>query len=300
MVEKVSEWHCCAARWLVRLPGAALACALASYAQAATAHSPEAMVLTGFNLCWDGEAGADLRAKAEASGFTHDGYSDDLSFYADAEGAVVFFLADYGAGADGKSEPACRITVMRPQIDTPYLRKTAILSDAPGLLRQIAAFHTGLPQPYQTVKFRQPHASRLGRTATLLRWSGGARTKIVYAEEGPTYVEFFYAHGNTAVIDAPGLPESATTPLRRVGLQAFVNDRWTSAFCELNPNACVTPKQAEPPPSSNKWDFQNWVLPFSGIGAAAGSGDNRSQEQRLKDRQWWTDYNYRTCGRAKC
>lgn len=280
---------------------AAIACAaLATIAHPVMAHSPEAMVLTGLNLCWDGEAGADLKAKAEHVGFTHDGYSHALSFYADAEGAVVFLVADYGAGADGRPEPACRITVLRPQIDTPYLRKTAILADASGLLNQIAAFHSSLQDPYRTLMFRKPHASRLGRKATLLRWRGGDRAKIVYVEEGPTYVDFLYAHGSAAAIDAPGLPESATSTLRRVGLQAFVNDRWISAFCDLNPNACAAPQQPQPPKSSTSWSFENWVLPFSGIGAAAARGDNRSNEQRLRDRQWWNDYNYRTCGRAQC
>lgn len=280
---------------------AAIACAAsAAIAHPAMAHSPEAMVLTGFNLCWDGEAGADLKASAEQVGFTHDGYSDALSFYADADGAVVFLVADYGAGADGLPEPACRITVLRPQVDTPYLRKTAILADAAGLLGQIAAFHTSQSDPWQTKIFRKPHVSRLGRTATLLRWSKGDRTKIVYIEEGPTYVDFVYAHGSSSTIDAPGMTESATTPLRRVGLQAFVDDRWTIAFCDLNPHACTTPQQAQPPKSSSKWNFENWVLPFSGIGAAAARGDNRSNDQRLRDRQWWTDYNYRTCGRAQC
>ncbi len=296
---KVRRWEKVHA--LARCFSGAIACALSvAIAHPAMAHSPDAMVLTGFNLCWDGEKGANLKAEAERVGFTHDGYSDALSFYADAEGAVVFLVADYGAGADGRPEPACRITVLRPQIDTPYLRKAAILADASGLLNQIAAFHSGLPDPYRILMFRKPHASRLGRTATLLRWSGGDRAKIVYVEEGPTYVDFLYAHGSAAAIDAPGLPESATSPLRRVGLQAFVNDRWTSAFCDLNPNACAAPQQPQPPKSSTSWNFENWVLPFSGIGAAAARGDNRSHEQRLRDRQWWTDYNYRTCGRAQC
>lgn len=285
---------------LARQLSAALCAAAAAITHPVLAHSPEAMVLTGFNLCWDGEAGADLMATAGRSGFTHEGYSDALSFYADAEGAVVFLVADYGQGTDGLPEPACRITVLRPQVDTAYLLKTAVLADPAGLLSQIAAHHTGQTEPWQMKMFRKPHSSRLGRTATLLRWSKEDRAKIVYVEEGPTYAEFVYVHGNVAVIDAPGLAETATTPLRRVGLQAFVDDRWTIAFCDLNPHACSTPQQAQAPTSSNKWDANNWVLPFSGIGAAARRGDNRSHDQQLRDRQWWTDYNYRTCGRAQC
>ncbi|HMO74292.1 MAG TPA: hypothetical protein PKD48_03045 [Sphingopyxis sp.] len=273
-----------------------------AHAQYEVLGAAERLVLRGFNICWDAEAGGDLEKLALGRGFAGAPQAVQPLFYYDAGDAVVFLTADFAPGADGVAEPACRVTVVRPQIDTPYNRARPILSEPKALLDEIVRFQT-TNQGYRLVYLRQPHPRRSGRLRSLLVLHRGARAKMVYIEEGAKGYEFLYAHGARAVIDDPATADIGTDPVGRAGIQAFVDDRWEIAFCELNPHACVTDEQlrqmarAEADAARRARESRNWTLPFSGIGSTA-SGDNRSNEQKLRDKAWWENYN--RCGRGKC
>jgi hypothetical protein len=114
---------------------------------------------------------------------------------------------------------------------------------------------------------------------------------MIYIEEGAKDYEFLYAHGSRAVIENPRTADMGTDPGGRTPIQAFINDRWEIAFCDLNPHACLTPEQQQQRDRAAATQANrstNWTLPFSGIGST--SGDNRSNEQRLKDKAWWENY----------
>lgn len=262
----------------------------------------ERLVLRGFNICWDAEGGGNLEKLALGGDFIRVPQTVRPLFYYDVGQTVIFFSGDFGPGSDGLPEPACRITAVRPQIDTQYNPARSILLEPNALLNEMVRFLTN-NHGYRVVYTRQPHPRRAGRLRSLLVQERGARAKMVYIEEGPKGYEFLYAHGARAVITDPATADIGTDPLGRAGMQAFVDDRWEMAFCSLNPHACVTDEQlrrmaqADAEAARRARESRNWTLPFSGIGNSAG-GDNRSNEQRLRDKAWWE--NYHRCGRGKC
>lgn len=286
---------------------AAMAAALfGTVLPAASAHAgalgpTERAVLAGFNVCWSAEEGGNLGRLAADAGYAPSPQPTGANFYRDVLGSVLFLAADFGPGADGTPEPACRITVLKPQLDTPYAPKQAILPAAGDLINRIVQESQTLGSGYRVLILRQPHPGRPGRKRTLLRSDQGQRARIIYIEEGARDYEFLYAHGARAVILNPATADLGTDPSGRRDIQAFVNDRWEAAFCDLNPQACITPeqqRQLDQAAAARARDSTSWILPFSGIGATARNGDNRSHQQRLNDRTWWE--NYHRCGRGKC
>lgn len=261
----------------------------------------ERAVLAGFNICWSTEEGGNIARLAADAGFSPSPQPTGANFYRDVVGSVLFLAADFGPGADGAPEPACRITVLKPQLDTAYAPKQAILPAAGDLIDLMVRETRTMGPGYRVVMLRQPHPGRPGRTRTLLRADQGQRARMIYIEEGARAYEFFYAHGARAVIADPATADIGTDPNGRKDIQAFVNERWEAAFCDLNPHACSTPqqqRQLDQAAAARARDSTNWTLPFSGIGAAARNGENRSNEQRLKDKAWWD--NYHRCGSGKC
>lgn len=261
----------------------------------------ERAVLSSFNVCWSAEEGGNLARLATDAGFSPSPQQTGANFYRDVMGSVLFLAADFGPGSDGRPEPACRITILKPQLDTPYAPRQAILPAAGDLIDVIVREAQAMGFAYRVVILRQPHPGRPGRKRTLLRAEQGQRARMIYVEEGARDYEFLYAHGARVVINDPATADLGTEPSGRRDIQAFVNGRWEAAFCDLNPHACLTPqqqRQLDQAAAARARDSTNWTLPFSGIGAAARNGDNRSNEQRLKDKAWWD--NYHRCGSGKC
>jgi len=274
---------------------AAVAAALSFAAPAFAQHPPEQVVLGAMNSCWQAEEGANFQRLVWENGFARVPQAQGELYFRDAYGVVIFLTASFSPGADGAPEPACRITAMKPQLDTPW---------TPGGAPLQASFVTQMAQ--ETVGFgytiralRQPHPRRAGRFRTMLTSDQGARGRMIYIEEGPQDVEFLYFHASRAVFSDPATPDIGTDPAVRTPLQAFVNDRWTIAFCELNPHACITREEQAriDARAAEARRQEQWTLPFSGIGASAG-GDNRSAEQRSRDSAWWD--NYHRCGSGRC
>ncbi len=281
---------------------ATLAAAFAVTALAAPAfaqrHTPEQVVLGAFNICWEAEEGGDLHRLAWEAGFDPAPQATRPLYYRDVGGAVIFLAADFGPGADGQPEPACRITALKPQLDTPWTPGGSPLQGGRALVDRMIANAPSLGGGYRVVAERQPHPAHRDRVRTVLISEQGARSRMIYIEEGARDYEFLYVHGARAVVHDPATPNIGVDPSGRAPMQAFVNDRWTIAFCDLNPHACVTREQqaqidaraararAEAP----------WTLPFSGIGASGG--DNRSNAQRQRDSAWWD--NYHRCGAGRC
>ncbi|HRK64154.1 MAG TPA: hypothetical protein PLN53_07135 [Terricaulis sp.] len=257
-------------------------------------HSPEQLVRGAFFSCWQAEEGANFQHLVFANGFARVPQAQGDLYFRDARGVVIFLSASFSPGADGQPEPACRVTAMQPQLDTPWTPGGAPL---PGSFVEVIARETQA-MGYSLRALRQPHPRRAGRLRTILVFDGGARGRMIYIEEGPQDVEFLYFHASRAVFNDPATPDIGTSPAVRTPLQAFVNDRWTIAFCDLNPHACITrEEQARIDARAAEARRQEaWTLPFSGIGAS--SGDNRSGEQRSRDSAWWD--NYHRCGSGRC
>lgn len=260
---------------------------------------PERVILGTFNICWDAERGQNLQKLLSENGYAWAPQATSPIYYRDVNGTVVFLIADFGAGADGLPEPACRITALKPQVDSVWAPRGAILPGFEALLDRLASGAANMGSGYRVVYRRQPNPKRAGHRHTLLQLDEGARARLIYIEEGPTHYEFLYVRGSRKVVFDPATVATGTLPAGRHGMQAFVTDRWQIAFCNLNPHTCLTPaeqrrldQQARTAAASRPV-----TLPFSGIGSS-GSGDNRSNQQRLNDKSWWD--NYHRCGRGKC
>lgn len=261
--------------------GAAPSVAAQDYAQ-----TPEHMVLRAFNVCWDAERGGDLRRLARAEGMAENVGTEMPSFFRDVGGSVIFLAANARAPGGGPHDQGCRVTAIRPQVDTTFLRRGPVLSDPTALIEGMTQAAQRFDPPYRVVVYRQPHPTRAGHRRTILRADEGARGRVIYLEEGPRDYEFFYFHGDRATVSDPALLDGATIPEGRAYAQAFVDDRWVAAFCELNPHACSDPGTQQA--SQDDWSPGNWVLPFSGIGGSGG--DNRTASQRSRDESWWRNY----------
>lgn len=276
-------------RRLAALAGMLILAASPGTVAAQSGETAESVVLTAFNVCWQGEDGADVFALANRSGFTQMPGTQAPYFYRDVSGRVVTLSASYSPNSRGQAEPACRITVMKPQLDTPWTPQFAILPNIDGLMEVILEGAQSFTPAYRVIALRQPHPVRRERTRTLLKAYEGSRGRMIYVEEGRTAYEFLYVNGHISVIDDPSIPDFGTDPAGRAASQAFVDDRWAMAFCELNPHVCAEPERV------TTSDYQDWTLPFSGIGSS-GSG-NQSAAQRSRDESWWR--NYHETGRGR-
>lgn len=253
--------------------------------------TPESAVLEALNACWIGEDGGDVRQAARDYDFTLMPGARGAYFYRTFGDRVVTFSADYAPDALGRPEPACRVTVLVPQLDTPWSRRLTPLVQPDTLLETMIRFGARVSPAYQVVERRAPHPRRPGARRTLMKAYQGDRGRMIYIEENPDAFEVLYVHAVRATIDDPAIPDIGTDPVGRVGAQAFVDDRWTMAFCELNPHVCAEPARAQMSGSVT----QDWTLPFSGIGASGGS--NVSAQQRSRDESWWR--NYHETGRGR-
>lgn len=274
-------------RWIL------VAAALAGLAGVAHAQRPmpERLILGSLNACWEAEEGANFSSLAWENGFAPAPQARGPLFYRDAGGVVIFVSADFGPGADGQPEPACRITALKPQLDTPWTPRGAPMPA--GFVERVARETVAMGAGYELHVLRQRHPTRAGRLRTILVADSGARGRVIYIEEGPEDVDVLYFHAARAVFTDPATLDLGTDPGVRPALQAFVNDRWEMAFCDLNPHACVTAaEQARIDAAA----AEPRALPFSNFDT--GPGDNRSQAQRQRDSAWWD--NYHRCGSGRC
>lgn len=275
----------------------ALTCLLLAAAAPAAAQlgEPERAVLTALNICWEAEEGADLGQVARSYGFYRVPQARAPMQMTEAGASVVFLSADFGAGADGDPEPACRITVLKPNLDTAWTPPGPPLPAGSALVERIISASAGFGRGYQVLQRAASHPRRPGRTGTLLRSDEGRRARLIYIEQGPADYEFLYVAAAREVADAPATRDIGTDPSLRTVLQAFVNDRWEIAFCELNPHACRTPEQLraerEAASQDRGWSLPSLVLPGS-------RDDPRAHQRQLQDSAWWD--NYHRCGRGTC
>lgn len=253
--------------------------------------TPESAVLEALNACWIGEEGGDVRQAARNSDFTLMPGTRGAYFYRTFGDRVVTFSADYAPDALGRPEPACRVTVLVPQLDTPWSRRQPVLLNPDGLLEVMIDGVLRMSPSYQLVARRAPHPRRPGARRTLMKAYQGDRGRMIYIEENPDAFEVLYVNAVRSTIDDPAIPDIGTDPVGRVGAQAFVDDRWSMAFCELNPHVCAEPERARMSGSVT----QDWTLPFSGIGSSGSSSGNA--QQRSRDESWWR--NYHETGRGR-
>ena len=266
--------------------GLALITAASLWGQPAKAQSindEQAAILAGLNACFIGEERGGFGQEALRLGFGRAPQATGDLYVAKVNNSTIFVGADYGAGADGRPEPACRITVLKPQIDEQYTPRGPVLPEASAFIDYLVQRTARLGEGYSLVYRRQPHPTRSGKMRTLLRSDMGARVRLLYIEEGPNDVELLYAHGARAVMMNPQITDIGTDPRGRQNMQAYVNDVWEIAFCDLNPHACLTRAQMEEMERQARVEANRRdpiPIPFSGIGGR--SGDNRTNEQRLR------------------
>lgn len=282
-------------RWL------ALLCALALPAAPAYAITmKERVVLGSFNMCWEAEDGADLSRALRENGFAMAPQAATPLYFRQESGTTILFASYYSRNPAGEREASCRITALKPQVDSQWTPRAAIFPEFSALLDRIVQASANMRGGYRLVALREPIARRPGHARTLLRLDEGPRARIIYIEEGPTYYEFVYRNTARAIIDSPAGLGEIIQPAARAAMQAFVDDGWEVAFCNLNPQNCLTQEQQRQQEAMAARAARNREpipIPFSGIGSVR-SGDNRSNQQRLDDKAWWQ--NYHRCGSGKC
>lgn len=260
----------------------------------------ERIVLGSFNMCWQAEDGANLEQALRENGFTMAPQATTPLYFRQESGTTVLFASYFGEDSDGGRISSCRITALKPQIDSRWTPTAPIFSEFSSLLDRIVQGAANMGSGYRHVAARQPIAQRPGHARTLLRLDEGSRARMIYIEEGPTYYEFVYFNSTRAVVDDPGTLDAVIQPAARAAMQAFVDDGWEVAFCNLNPQNCLTPEQQRQQEAMAANAARNRApisIPFSGIGSTR-SGDNRTNEQRLRDKSWWE--NYHRCGSGRC
>lgn len=288
-------------RRLVKLRWLAGLCALTLPAVPAQAITmKERLVLGSFNMCWEAEDGADLSRALRENGFAMAPQARTPLYFRQESGTTILFASFFGRDGSGGRESACRITALKPQVNSPWTPKSAIFPEFSALLDRLVQGAATMGGGYKPVALRQPIARRPGHARTLLRLDEGTRARMIYVEEAPTYYEFVYYSAARSIIDDPGTIGDVVQPPARAAMQAFVDDGWEIAFCNLNPHHCLTKEQQRQQQEMAARAARNREpipIPFSGIGSIR-SGDNRSNEQRLKDKAWWE--NYHRCGSGKC
>ena len=273
-------------------------------AQSGEAMTPDRYVMRSLEMCWEVVDGANAEVSARSRGFYRMPGTSAPYFFRDVGGRVVTVSVSLEPNAAGQAEPACRVTVLKPNLDTPWTPRGSLLDNASGLVDRLVSVMSGAPTNYQVVTRRQAHPRRAGHLRTLLQRRRGDTLALFYFEEGPQAIEILWAEGAVSALSDPSIPDFGTDPAGRRGAQAFVNDRWEMAFCELNPHTCETPAQraANAASAAAARPSSDWVLPFSGIGQSAARArqdhlnDPRTHAQRLRDQGWWD--NYRRSGRG--
>lgn len=274
------------------------AMAVAAPAQAITLK--ERLVLGAFNMCWQAEDGANLNQLLAQNGFARAPEARRPIYFRMVGGTTVMFTAYFARDTAGEKENACRITALKPQLESPWTPRHAIFDEYQGLLDQLIGGAQKMGSGYRLLARRAPVPGRPGHLRTLLRLDEGSRARIIQVEEGPTFYEFIYFHAARGLADDPANLARIGNPEARAQLQWMVDDSWEVAFCNLNPHNCSTPEQRRQQAEAEaraRQARQPIPIPFTGIGRI-GSGDNRSPEQRRNDKAWWE--NYHRCGSGKC
>lgn len=291
------------ARKLGGLAIAACAALTALFPSAASAQAltlKERIVLGSFNMCWEGEEGKNLTSILRENGFVPAPQATNNIHFRQEGDTTLFFNYYFGDDQRGGVEHLCRITAVKPQLVTPWTPKGPVLPAFDQLLDRVIGGAANMSGGYRPTELRQPIAGRPGHRRSLLRLDQGQRARIIYVEEGPTYYEFVYHHGQRSIVNDPASLSSIVEPSSRAAMQLFVDDGWEIAFCNLNPHQCLTKeqqRQRDIAAAQARENRSSGNIPFSGIGSTR-SGDNRSQQQRSNDKAWWE--NYHRCGSGKC
>ena len=287
-----------------RMPRAALVLASAWLASAAPVNAQaltikEKLVLGSFNMCWEGEEQGNLAVRLRENGFSPAPNSETL-YMRQEQNTTILFTAYYGKDPAGGPETMCRITALKPQIVSPLTPNNRIFEDFSGLLERIVDGAAMMASGYRLTAMREaePGNSELRRTKLYL--DERVRGRLIHIDEAPTYYEFVYINSLRSRIANPATLSEIIRPDARAAMQLMVDDSWEAAFCSLNPQNCLTEEQrrqqAEMAERASR-QREPIPIPFSGIGAIR-SGDNRSNEQRLRDRAYWE--NYHRCGSGRC
>ena len=260
----------------------------------------ERIVLGGFNMCWEGEEGKNLNTDLSDNGFTLAPQATYNLYFRQEGDTTLLFGFYFGADKLGRSETFCAVTALKPQIVSPWTPKGASLPAFDQLLDRIIASSAQLGSSYRAIQVRQPVPDQPGLRRTILHATADTHGRIIFIDESPTLYEFGYYNAHSSIIKDPGLWKDLVQPSTRNAKQMMVDDKWEMAFCSLNPHNCLTKeqqRQQEIAAAQAAQGNRNTALPFSGIGGIR-SGDNRSNEQRLRDKAWWE--NYHRCGSGKC
>lgn len=288
--------------WLFTLTGLVLAAALgATSASAQSLPARERLVLAAFNMCWEVEDGTDYNRVMRENNFFRLPDADNLAYFRTVENTTVTMIFRFDTDQLGRPKGGCRIMAHKPQLDTPFTPRGPILPAFEQLLDRIMSSSARMGLGYRPAYVRRQMAGQPRRSMTLLRQDIGAFSKVIQIDEAPTYFEFFYFHAHRDLIDREQILTVIADAETRDNVQWLVNDQWAVMFCRLNPNQC---RPASPPSSSQQAAASSGSpydrpLPFSGIGAAAGNGDNRTHQQRLESQAYWDDY-HRRCARIRC
>lgn len=285
------------ARTAFVLAAAWLASAAPAHAQALSLK--EKLVLGSFNMCWEGEEQGNLAARLRENGFRLAPNSETL-FMRQEQNTTILFTAYYGKDPEGGPETMCRITALKPQIVSPWTPKDPIFPDFSGLLERIVGGAATMGGGYRVTSMREMAPENRELRRTKLHLDERVRGRLIHIEEAPTYYEFVYINSLRSRIASGATLSEIIRPDARAAMQLMVDDSWEAAFCRLNPQNCLTEEQqrqqAEMAARAAR-QREPIAIPFSGIGAIR-SGDNRSNEQRLRDRAYWQ--NYHRCGSGRC
>lgn len=285
------------ARAALALAATLLASATPAYAQVLTLK--EKLVLGSFNMCWEGEEQGNLAMRLRENGFNLAPNSETL-YMRQEQGTTILFMAYYGKDPEGGPETMCRITALKPQIVSPWTPKNPIFDDFFGLLERIVDGAATMASGYRVTAMREMEPSNREVYRTKLYLDERVRGRLIHIEEAPTYYEFVYINSLRSRIASPATLSEIIRPDARAAMQMMVDDSWEVAFCRLNPQHCLTDEelrqQAEMAARASR-QREPISIPFSGIGAIR-SGDNRSNDQRQRDRAYWE--NYHRCGSGRC
>lgn len=289
------------ARTLAITAAAALMAWLPTSASAQAITLKERIVLGSFNMCWEGEEGKNLTADLRNNGFALAPQATSNLYFRQEGDTTLLFGFYFGQDKLGRSEAFCSVTALKPQIVSPWTPKGPILPAFDQLLDRMLGSAANMGPGYRAVQMRQPIPGQPGMRRTLLHANVGTHGRIIFIDEGPTLYEFGYYNAHSSIIKDPGMWKDLVQPSTRNAKQMMVDDKWEIAFCNLNPHNCLTKEQQRQQElaaaQAQQRGNRNTALPFSGIGSTR-SGDNRSHEQRLRDKAWWE--NYHRCGSGKC
>lgn len=285
---------------MLALLSAATTLALAATPARAALGEKERAVLSAFNICWDIEAGKDMAALLSANGFQRAPQATNHVYFREVQGTTIMTILYFGKDSAGEHEAACRVTALKPQVQSPWTPQHPILPGFETLLDRIVGASAAMGPGYRPEYMREPHPNRPGVRRSRLFRDDGKHGRFLYVEESATHFDFAYYHAARAILKQRDVMEQVTRADSLQAMQLFVDDGWTVRFCNLNPQNCETEAQraARAAQSAQAGRSSSSALPFSGIGAIR-SGDNRTNEQRLRDRAWWSDYHSR-CARTRC